>query len=104
MSYLLLFAAAEYMLRMPGMKSDHVCLTAALVVLILSWFDLLLLCTNHTHVCNMTAGIKARAWSMAAVVTLLLLLRCCCILLSHTDFVAARLSGFFAKKKSNRSS
>ena len=37
----------------------------------LSWFDLLLLCTGHTHIhCD---GTKARAWSAAAVVPVLLL-------------------------------
>ena len=39
------------MLRVPGsMRGDYVCLTInALFVLIMSWFDLLLLCTSHTH-------------------------------------------------------
>ena len=35
---------------MPGMSSDDACLTVALDVLILSWFDLLLPCASHTHI------------------------------------------------------
>ena len=37
-------------LRIPGVRSDDVCLIAGLEVKMLSWFDLLLLCTNHMHI------------------------------------------------------
>ena len=35
---------------MPGMRSDDVCSTVELDVLMLSWFNLLLLSTSHTHI------------------------------------------------------
>ena len=40
----------RYMLRVPGLRSDDVRLTAALDVFILWWLDLLLLCTSHTYI------------------------------------------------------
>ena len=44
------YFAACCILRIPRMRLDDACLTVALDVLILSWFDLLLLCTRHTHI------------------------------------------------------
>ena len=38
------------MLHIPGMRSDDVCLTVALDVLMVPWFDHLLLCISHTHI------------------------------------------------------
>ena len=52
------------------------CLVVALDVLVLPWFDLLLLCTSHTHVHR--TGTQTRASSTAAVLSLLL---CCCFTL-----------------------
>ena len=75
------------------MKSDDVCSIVAMDVLMLSWFDLLLLATRPYTV---TTGTKARAWSAASVLPLLIY--CCCT--ADTVFVVARLRGCLCKKKS----
>ena len=81
------------MLRIPGVRSDDVCSTAALRVVMLSWFDLLLLCTSHTHIHDdywrkgesLRRGYRCTAAALSAAV------------LAYTPFVDARLSGCLQK-------
>ena len=61
------------MLRIPGMRSDVVCSTVMLDLLMLSWFDFLLLYTSHTRI-NRDYWHKGESlWRAAAVVPRLLL-------------------------------
>ena len=66
----------------PGMRSDDVCWMAALDALMLSWFDLVLLCTSHTHCSYWHSG---ESWEHGCRRT-------------AAAFVAARLSGCFYRK------
>ena len=79
------------MLRILGVRSDDVCLTAvASGVLMLSWFDILLLCTSHTHI-HRDYWHKGESLEHG----------CRCIgtaNLLRIDLVAARLSGCFCKQ------
>ena len=80
-------AFAAYMLRIPGVGSDDVCVAVTLRVITLSGFDILLLCTSHTHVHRGYRRKGERFWHgcrcVAAAVPLC------------TDFVAARVNGCF---------
>ena len=75
------------MFGMPGMRSDEVRLTVASGVKMS--FDLLLLCTNHTHRDWHDGESLQHGCHCTAAAALLLY---CCV---HTDVVAARLSGCF---------
>ena len=80
----------DFALRIPGMRSDDVCSTVALDVLVLTWFDPLLLCNSHTHV---TPRLLAQRREVGARLPLY---RCYC---TAVHFLAARLSDCFCKKK-----
>ena len=68
------------------------CSAVALDVCMLSWLDLLLLCTSHTHIHRDFFLAQKRELGAR-----LPLYRCCCtaVVLLYTAFVAAGLSGWF---------
>ena len=76
----------------PGMRSGDMCLTVALDVLMLSWSDLLLLCTSHMHI-NRDLWHNGESLERGCRCTTPAVL-----LLLYTVFVAARLNGCFCKK------
>ena len=76
------------MLRVPGMRSDHVCLTVVLdgKTVALVGLDFQLCAKPHTHTYTAITGRQAKTWNTAPAVVLLLLQFCSCI---RADFVTA---------------